>query len=195
MWHWQLQDITTLWPVSNYTSRLWRHIYLNNLSRVIMWSGKAALFYSSVWTHLELYTSSVTWFSVFCLQTMLTFCNRRHDSFVIHHSFGIDQISRGMKVISMTVLSLWHLFWYCFGLCCGVPLQRVTACRVLCEMLCTAIQLLKDKAPGSFVVRNSSSFQGSFGLAVRVAHLPPNVQIKGGSYWPAVTVILWSDNR
>ena len=45
-----------------------------------------------------------------------------------------------------------------------------------------AIQLLKDKPPGSFVVRNSSSFQGSFGLAVKVAQLPPNIQVKGGLY-------------
>jgi len=57
-----------------------------------------------------------------------------------------------------------------------------------CWILCVAIQLLKDKPPGSFVVRNSSSFQGSFGLAVKVAHLPPNVQVKGGLYWPAVNM-------
>jgi len=47
------------------------------------------------------------------------------------------------------------------------------------ELLCvTAIAQLKDSAPGSFVVRDSNSFPGAFGLAVRVAQLPPNVQIK-----------------
>ena len=42
----------------------------------------------------------------------------------------------------------------------------------------SAITLLKDKPPGSFVIRNSSTFQGAYGLAVRVAQLPPNVQAK-----------------
>lgn len=43
-----------------------------------------------------------------------------------------------------------------------------------------AISSLKDKAPGSFVIRNSNSFPGAFGLALKVAHLPPNVQSRGG---------------
>ncbi|XP_052813468.1 tensin-1-like isoform X3 [Mya arenaria] len=41
-----------------------------------------------------------------------------------------------------------------------------------------AIMILKDKAPGTFVVRDSNSFPGAFGLALKVATLPPNVQIK-----------------
>ena len=61
----------------------------------------------------------------------------------------------------------------------------------LCD--CAAIQLLKDKPPGSFVVRNSSSFQGSFGLAVKVAQLPPNVQVKGGLYCNGLLSV-WGDN-
>ena len=40
--------------------------------------------------------------------------------------------------------------------------------------------MLRDKPPGSFVVRNSNTFQGAFGLALKVAQVPPNVQIKEG---------------
>jgi hypothetical protein len=52
--------------------------------------------------------------------------------------------------------------------------------NVVCVCFSPAINLLKDKPPGSFVVRNSSTFHGAFGLAVKVAQLPPNVQAKGG---------------
>ena len=38
--------------------------------------------------------------------------------------------------------------------------------------------MLKDKPSGSFVVRDSHSFPGAFGLALKVASLPPNVQTK-----------------
>ncbi|KAG8199629.1 hypothetical protein JTE90_009463 [Oedothorax gibbosus] len=40
-----------------------------------------------------------------------------------------------------------------------------------------AISLLKDKAPGTFVVRDSNSFPGAYGLALKVATPPPNVAI------------------
>ena len=42
------------------------------------------------------------------------------------------------------------------------------------------MDLLKDAAPGTFVVWDSNSFPGAFGLAVKVATVPPNVQTKGG---------------
>lgn len=42
----------------------------------------------------------------------------------------------------------------------------------------SAIIMLKDKAPGTFVVRDSNSFPGAFGLALKVATVPPNVQTK-----------------
>lgn len=49
-------------------------------------------------------------------------------------------------------------------------------------LLLSAINMLKDKPAGSFVIRNSSTFHGSFGLAVKVSQLPANVQSKGGTY-------------
>uniref|UniRef100_A0A914VEC3 SH2 domain-containing protein n=2 Tax=Plectus sambesii TaxID=2011161 RepID=A0A914VEC3_9BILA len=41
-----------------------------------------------------------------------------------------------------------------------------------------AINMLKDKPPGTFVVRDSNSFPGAFGLALKVASAPPGVQPK-----------------
>ena len=42
-----------------------------------------------------------------------------------------------------------------------------------------AIAMLKSRDAGSFVVRDSNSFPGAFGLAVKVNQVPPNVQTKG----------------
>ncbi|XP_049787724.1 tensin-1 [Schistocerca cancellata] len=44
-----------------------------------------------------------------------------------------------------------------------------------------AINMLKDQPPGTFVVRDSNSFPGAFGLALKVATPPPNVQGKSSS--------------
>ncbi|KAK8740846.1 hypothetical protein OTU49_002724 [Cherax quadricarinatus] len=41
-----------------------------------------------------------------------------------------------------------------------------------------AITMLKDKTPGTFVVRDSNSFPGAFGLALKVSTPPPNVTTK-----------------
>ncbi|KAK9509859.1 hypothetical protein O3M35_004760 [Rhynocoris fuscipes] len=38
----------------------------------------------------------------------------------------------------------------------------------------TAINMLRDRSPGTFVVRDSNSFPGAFGLALKVATPPPN---------------------
>ncbi|GAA6068426.1 tensin-3 isoform X1, partial [Tachysurus ichikawai] len=38
-----------------------------------------------------------------------------------------------------------------------------------------AIAVLKDKEPGSFIVRDSHSFKGAYGLAMKVAMPPPSV--------------------
>lgn len=37
--------------------------------------------------------------------------------------------------------------------------------------------MLKTKPPGTFVVRDSNSFIGSFGLALKVAQPPPGVAV------------------
>lgn len=50
----------------------------------------------------------------------------------------------------------------------------------MCSFFDIAINMLKDKPPGTFVVRDSNSFPGAFGLAVKVAQPPPNVQNKTG---------------
>lgn len=44
-----------------------------------------------------------------------------------------------------------------------------------------AIKMLREQLPGTFVVRDSNSFPGAFGLALRVATVPSNVQNKTGS--------------
>ena len=47
--------------------------------------------------------------------------------------------------------------------------------------LFSATALLRDKSPGSFLVRDSQSFEGGFGLAVKVEIPPSNVlqQVNG----------------
>lgn len=40
--------------------------------------------------------------------------------------------------------------------------------------------MLRDQPPGTFVVRDSNSFPGAFGLALRVATVPTNFQAKSG---------------
>lgn len=40
--------------------------------------------------------------------------------------------------------------------------------------------MLRDKQPGAFVVRDSNSFPGAFGLAIKVAHPPANAPPKKG---------------
>ncbi|MFT7812795.1 tensin-2 isoform X1 [Arapaima gigas] len=42
-----------------------------------------------------------------------------------------------------------------------------------------AIAVLKEKEPGSFLIRDSNSFQGAYGLALKVATPPPNANSHG----------------
>lgn len=39
----------------------------------------------------------------------------------------------------------------------------------------TAIGLLREREPGAFVIRDSHSFRGAYGLAMKVASPPPTV--------------------
>lgn len=41
--------------------------------------------------------------------------------------------------------------------------------------LIVAIAALKEREPGTFLIRDSNSFQGAYGLALKVATPPPNV--------------------
>lgn len=50
-------------------------------------------------------------------------------------------------------------------------------------MYVSAISALKDKPPGTFIVRDSNSFPGAYGLALKVATPPPNIQNKSGKWW------------
>lgn len=47
-----------------------------------------------------------------------------------------------------------------------------------------AIALLKDKDPGAFLIRDSHSFQGAYGLALKVATPPPSAQPWKGTQCP-----------
>lgn len=47
-----------------------------------------------------------------------------------------------------------------------------------------AIALLKDKDPGAFLIRDSHSFQGAYGLALKVATPPPSAQPWKGTERP-----------
>ena len=41
--------------------------------------------------------------------------------------------------------------------------------------------MLKDKPPGTFLIRDSNNFPGAYGLALKVEKPPQNVQIKPGT--------------
>lgn len=45
-----------------------------------------------------------------------------------------------------------------------------------------AIELLRKEEPGAFVVRDSSSFRGSFGLALKVQEAPAPAQNRSGMH-------------
>lgn len=44
------------------------------------------------------------------------------------------------------------------------------------SLLLPAINLLKDREPGAFIIRDSHSFRGAYGLAMKVACPPPTIQ-------------------
>lgn len=54
------------------------------------------------------------------------------------------------------------------------PVLRQRAALKLC-LSSAAISVLKDKEPGCFIIRDSHSFRGAYGLAMKVATPPPSV--------------------
>ena len=48
-------------------------------------------------------------------------------------------------------------------------------------MVISAINMLRDKPPGTFVVRDSNSFPGAFGLALKVSKPPEGVPVGDGT--------------
>nr|XP_023679496.1 tensin-3-like [Paramormyrops kingsleyae] len=60
---------------------------------------------------------------------------------------------------------------------CGQPAGQYDVYRIPQNVFPnhTAITVLKDKDPGSFIVRDSHSFRGAYGLAMKVATPPPSV--------------------
>lgn len=45
--------------------------------------------------------------------------------------------------------------------------------------LLSAIALLKDQEPGAFIIRDSHSFRGAYGLAMKVSSPPPTISQQG----------------
>jgi len=43
------------------------------------------------------------------------------------------------------------------------------------------VTFLKDKPPGSFIIRNSTSYVGDFALAVKVSEIPLQIQQRTGA--------------
>ena len=83
-----------------------------------------------------------------------------------------------------------YIVVFFYFLCCNFYLLHVFNYYtfVLCDTfdgfgmtVIAAILFLKDKAPGTFVVRDSNSFPGAFGLALKVQQVPANVMPKGGT--------------
>lgn len=48
--------------------------------------------------------------------------------------------------------------------------------HLLFLILFPAINILKEREPGAFIIRDSHSFRGAYGLAMKVASPPPTVQ-------------------
>ena len=47
---------------------------------------------------------------------------------------------------------------------------------LLLLLVLLAINILKEREPGAFIIRDSHSFRGAYGLAMKVASPPPTVQ-------------------
>ena len=90
-------------------------------------------------------------------------CNIRLALYEIRQSSGINLTYLGSKVKQKKSILMKKPTQYIF---------------LSCIIYVPAITLLKDTPPGTFVVRDSHSFPGAFGVAVKVAQIPSNVQPK-----------------
>lgn len=59
----------------------------------------------------------------------------------------------------------------------GITLHCLSCICCTCVIVAEAIVI--DKEPGTFVVRDSTSFRGSFGLAMKVDQVPVNISPTG----------------
>uniref|UniRef100_A0A672R2A8 Tensin 1b n=1 Tax=Sinocyclocheilus grahami TaxID=75366 RepID=A0A672R2A8_SINGR len=91
--------------------------------------------------------------------------------FKIHPNFGTNQKSQGNKVSDlMPVFTLVAVFCLCMDVWMTSDTFTLSCFLAIC--------ILKDREPGAFVIRDSNSFRGAYGLAMKVASPPPMVQQK-----------------
>lgn len=57
----------------------------------------------------------------------------------------------------------------------SVTKNKIIYIKWLNALCVTAISLLREREPGAFVIRDSHSFRGAYGLAMKVASPPPSV--------------------
>lgn len=64
------------------------------------------------------------------------------------------------------------------GVLCGQD-SATGFLTTLLPSLISAIALLKDQEPGAFIIRDSHSFRGAYGLAMKVSSPPPTIAQQG----------------
>uniref|UniRef100_A0A8C7ZDW4 Tensin 1 n=1 Tax=Oryzias sinensis TaxID=183150 RepID=A0A8C7ZDW4_9TELE len=82
-------------------------------------------------------------------------------------SSGTSQISLESKVLGDLLL----LFF-----CQNFSFRLFPCLCFFIYLMPSAINLLKDREPGAFIIRDSHSFRGAYGLAMKVACPPPTIQ-------------------
>lgn len=89
-----------------------------------------------------------------------------------HLNSGTSRISPGIKVSVLLQLGIDQIQSK-YKTTTTTTKQQVPA--DISASLCAAISVLKDREPGCFIVRDSHSFRGAYGLAMKVATPPPSV--------------------
>uniref|UniRef100_A0A3P9MQN4 Tensin 1 n=1 Tax=Oryzias latipes TaxID=8090 RepID=A0A3P9MQN4_ORYLA len=82
-------------------------------------------------------------------------------------SSGTSQISLESKVLGDLLLIFF---------CHNFSFRLFPCLSFYIYLLPSAINLLKDREPGAFIIRDSHSFRGAYGLAMKVACPPPTIQ-------------------